>query len=149
MSIWELFQLVEKQWRSWLASFLVNPFFFTSMRYLGLGLLFFSFRFFTACFLSVFSCSVLIITHFFRMLQRGGHSRVRLEEARKTKCEREGTEDTNQLVGLRGSGSTMDKIGLRRVFGERGRGCCLNRPAGAEARLRDTDDGEVNVDFWF
>lgn len=42
MSIWELFQLVEKQWRSRLAYLFGHPF-FTSMRYLGLGLLLFFF----------------------------------------------------------------------------------------------------------
>lgn len=55
--------------------FFGQPFFFTSMRYLGLGLLFFSLFFPARSALSVFSCSVFIITHFFfPLLQRGGHS---------------------------------------------------------------------------
>lgn len=66
---------------------------------------------------SVFSCSVLIITHFFRCSSRAatlGRDWWKQED----KCQREGREDTNQLVSLRGSGSAADKIGSRRVFGK-------------------------------
>lgn len=71
---------------------------------------------------SVFSCSVLIITHFFRC-SSGAATLGRDWRKQEDECQCEGTEDTNQLVGLRGSGSTVDKIGSRRVLGGRGGGC--------------------------
>lgn len=96
--------------------FFGQPFFFTSMRYLGLGLLLF---FFPCSFYSfVLICSVLIITQFL-LMQRGGHSRARLggSKKEKTSASVRGQKIPTSLVGLRGSGFTVDKIGSRRVFG--------------------------------
>lgn len=52
-------------------------------------------------------------------MQRGGLSRARLEGSKmeKTSAIVKGQKIPTSLVGLRGSGFTVDKIGSRRVFG--------------------------------
>lgn len=99
--------------------FFGQPFFFTSMRYLGLGLLFFPFVF-SLLVLFRFSLAQSLLLPISFECSSGADTPGEIGGSKKTKCERKGTEDTNQLVGLRGSGSTMDKIGLRRVFGKGG-----------------------------